>query len=425
MNTFFLPKLRALKAAFSIALLLCAGFFSQAQAADGTWVAGWTASPQPVWTDDFVLPLGLPASLRNQTVRQVVRAGVGGSRVRIVLSNEYGTQALQIGAAHIAAAGVAAGSISGPSRALTFGGQTTVTVPAGAPIVSDPVDMDVAPLGRLAVSLYLAQTTPLSTIHWDGLQPAQIAAGNVAGAAAIKADSVVNSRIFLSAVLVQAAPGTRSVVAFGDSITDGAASTPGSDQRWPDFLARRLAGRNVAVLNAGISGGRVLKNHMGPNALARFDRDVLGQPGVAGVVLLMGINDISWPGSTFEPNEAATQAEALIAGYRQLITRARSRGVRIVGATLTPFEGALTMPGSPIANYYSPAKDALRQRINEWIRRSGEFDAVLDFDAVVRDPLNPLKILPAYDSGDHLHLGDAGNQAVADSVDLKLLLGER
>lgn len=422
MNT--LLKLRALKSVLSIALL-CAALAPPAQAADGNWVPGWTASPQPVWADGFVLPLGLPASLRDQTVRQIVRAGVGGSRVRIVLSNEYGTQPLHIGAAHIAAAGDAAGSIRGPSLALTFGGQSTTTVPAGAPIVSDPVAMDVAALQRLAVSLYFPQTTPLTTIHWDGLQPAQVAAGNVAGAATVKADSVVNSRLFLSAVLVEAAPGTRSVVAFGDSITDGAASTPGTDSRWPDFLARRLAGHNVAVLNAGISGGRVLKNHMGPNALARFERDVLGQPGVAGVVLLMGINDISWPGSTFEPGEPATQADALIAGYRQLITRARSRGVRIAGATLTPFEGALTMPGSPIANYHSPAKDALRQRINHWIRHSGEFDAVLDFDAVVRDPRNPLRILPSYDSGDHLHLGDAGNKAVADSVDLKLLLGER
>jgi lysophospholipase L1-like esterase len=420
-----LLKLRALKSVFSIALL-CTAFLPQAQAADtGPWVPGWTASPQPIWASDFVLPLGVPAKLQDQTVRQVVRAGIGGSRVRIVLSNEYSTQPLQIGAAHIAVAGDAPGSTSGPGKPLTFGGRTTATVPAGAPIVSDPVAIDVAPLQRLAVSLYLPQTTPVTTIHWDGLQPAQIAAGNVTDATNIKADSVVNSRLFLSAVLVEAAPGARSVVAFGDSITDGAASTPGTDRRWPDFLAHRLAAQNVAVLNAGISGGRVLKNHMGPNALARFDRDVLGQPGVASVVLLMGINDISWPGSTFEPNEPATQAEALIAGYRQLIIRARSRGVRIVGATLTPFEGALTMPGSPIANYYSPAKDALRQRINAWIRHSGEFDAVLDFDAVVRDPQNPLRILPAYDSGDHLHLGDAGNKAVADSVDLKLLLGDR
>ncbi|MEO8390439.1 SGNH/GDSL hydrolase family protein [Polaromonas sp.] len=424
MKTFF-SRLHVLQAILSFAVL-CAGLIPHAQAADaGAWTPSWTASPQPVWGGDFVLPLGLPATLRDQTVRQVVRASVGGPRVRIVLSNEYGTQALQIGAAHIAPAGAAAGSIGGPGQAVTFGGQPTVTVPAGAPVISDPIQIAVAPLDRLAISLYLPQTAPLTTIHWEGLQPAQIAAGNVASASTIKADSIVNSRLFLSAVLVEAAPGTRSVVAFGDSITDGAASTPGTDQRWPDFLARRLAGRNVAVINAGISGGRVLKNHMGMNALARFDRDVLSQPGISSVVLLMGINDISWPGSTFEPNEPATQADALIAGYRQLIARARSRGVRIVGATLTPFEGALTMPGSPIANYYSPAKDAVRQRINHWIRSSGEFDAVADFDAVVRDPQNPLRILPAYDSGDHLHLGDAGNQAVAESINLKLLLGER
>ena len=417
MNTFFFLKLRVLQALLSFALLF-GGALPQVQAADaGVWAPSWTASPQPVWSSDFVLPLGLPAALHDQTVRQTIRARLGGPRVRIVLSNEYGTQALQVGAARIAPAG-------GAGKALTFGGQQALTVPASAVVMSDPVDMPVAPLSQLSVSLYFPQTTSLTTIHWDGLQPAQIAAGNVVGANAIKTDSTVNSRLFLSAVLVDAAPGTRTVVTFGDSITDGAASTPDTDQRWPDFLARRLAGQNVAVINAGISGGRVLKNHMGANALARFDRDVLGQPGITSVVLLMGINDISWPGSTFEPQEPATQAEALIAGYRQLIARAHARGVRIVGATLTPFEGALTMQGSPIAKYYSPAKDAVRQRINAWIRSSGEFDAVLDFDAVVRDPQKPLRMLPAYDSGDHLHLGDAGNKAVAESIDLKRLLGE-
>jgi lysophospholipase L1-like esterase len=418
MNTFFFPKLRALHAVLSFALLFVSAC-PQAQATEGgVWTPSWTASPQPIWSEDFVLPLGLPATLHDQTVRQTVRASVGGSRVRIVLSNEYGSQALQIGAAQIAPVGKT-------GKPLTFGSQRSVTVPASSVVMSDPVEMPVAPLSRLSVSLHFPQTTPLTTIHWDGLQPAQIAPGNAVTANTLKADSVVNSRLFLSAVLVDAARGAQTVVAFGDSITDGAASTPGTDRRWPDFLARRLAGQNVAVINAGISGGRVLKNHMGINALARFDRDVLSQPGVASVILLMGINDISWPGSTFEPHEPATQAGALIAGYRQLIARAHNRGVRIVGATLTPFEGALTAPGSPIANYYSPAKDAVRQRINNWIRSSGEFDAVLDTDAVVRDPQNPLKILPAYDSGDHLHLGDAGNKAVADAVDLKLLLGER
>ena len=202
MNT--LLKLRVLRSALSIALL-CAAFLPQAQAADSSWIPGWTASPQPVWADGFVLPLGLPASLREQTVRQVVRASVGGSRVRIVLSNEYGTQPLRIGAAHIALAGDAVGSTRGPSPALTFGGQAAATVPAGAILESDPIDFAVAPLQRLAVSLYCPQTTPLSTIHWDGLQPAQIATGNVASAATVTADSAVNSRLFLSTVLVEAA----------------------------------------------------------------------------------------------------------------------------------------------------------------------------------------------------------------------------
>ncbi|MEO6016060.1 MAG: SGNH/GDSL hydrolase family protein [Polaromonas sp.] len=425
MKTLLSTRLRSVNVVLSMALLVAA-FFPQAQAADtGAWVPGWTASPQPVWGSDFVLPLGLPATLHDQTVRQVVLASAGGARVRIMLSNEYGSQPLHIGAAHVALAGALPGSTGGPSQQLTFGGQPTVTVPAGAPILSDPVSMSVAPMSRLAVSLYFPEVTPLTTIHWEGLQPAQVMRGSVAGAVAVKADSTINSRLFLSAVLMEAAPHTRTVVAFGDSITDGAASTPGTDQRWPDFLARRLAGGNVAVVNAGISGGRVLKNHMGANALARFDRDVLGQPGIASVLLLMGINDISWPGSTFEPTAPATHYAALLAGYRQLIARAHGRKVRMVGITLTPFQNALTMQGSPISNYYSPEKEALRQRINDWIRHSGEFDAVLDFDAVVRDPQNPLRILPAYDSGDHLHLGDAGNRAVAHSIDPQLLLAKR
>lgn len=409
----------------TVLVLLGAVLLHHAQASDTShWVPTWNASPQPIWADDFVLPLNIPASLADQTVRQVVRTSLGGPRVRVVLSNEYGTQPLRIGAAHIAPAGMAAGSISGKGQALTFGGKPAVTVPPGAPVISDPVEMAALPLSRLAISLYFPQVTPLTTIHWDGLQLAQVASGNAVAAPLLKAGSTLSSRLFLSSVLVEATANARVVVAFGDSITDGAASTPGADHRWPDFLARRLAGSNVAMLNAGISGGRVLKNHMGMNAPARFERDVLSQPGIASVVLLMGINDISWPGSTFEPSHPATQADNLIAGYRQLIARAHSRKLRIVGATLTPFQGALTMKDSPIADYYSPAKDALRQRINDWIRHSGEFDAVLDFDAVVRDPQHPLRIRPAYDSGDHLHLGDAGNQAVADSVDLKLLLGQ-
>lgn len=228
--------------------------------------------------------------------------------------------------------------------------------------------------------------------------------------------------MFLSAIQVEAAPHVRTVVALGDSITDGNMATVDANRRWPDVLAERLAGRGVAVLNAGISGGRVLRDRMGVNALARFERDVLAQPGVAAVIVLMGINDIAWHGTPLAPDEAPTGAEALIAGYRQLIARARARGVRIVGATLTPFERALA--DTPMRGYYSADKERVRQQVNAWIRDGCEFDAVVDFDTVLRDPHYPTRMRPAYDSGDHLHPGDAGYRAMAESIDLRALLGE-
>jgi lysophospholipase L1-like esterase len=209
------------------------------------------------------------------------------------------------------------------------------------------------------------------------------------------------------------------VVVLGDSTTDGNGATIDANTRWPDFLAARLAPKNVAVLNAGISGARLLGDRMGVNALARFDRDVLSQPRVKSVVVLLGINDISWPGTAFDPQGIRPSADALIAGYRQLIARAHSRGVRVVGATLTPFEGALA--GTPLDNYYHADKDRLRQQINAWIRGSGEFDTVIDFDALARDPAHPARLKPEFDSGDHLHPGDRGNQAMADAVDLDVL----
>ncbi|MEG2963275.1 MAG: SGNH/GDSL hydrolase family protein, partial [Janthinobacterium sp.] len=197
----------------------------------------------------------------------------------------------------------------------------------------------------------------------------------------------------------------------------------GMDARWPDFLAERLAPQGVAVINAGISGARLLSDGMGENALARFERDVLAQPGVRTVVVLLGINDISWPGTAFAPREQRPTLAELKAGYAQLLAQARRRGVRVIGATVTPFEGAL--PGTPLSDYYQPEKELLRQQLNAWIRGSGQFDAVLDFDALARDPAHPLRLLPAYDSGDHLHPGDAGNRALAEGIDLPLLLNDQ
>lgn len=388
--------------------------------APGAWIPTWTASPQPTWGADFAFPTTIPATLRAQTLRQVARASVGGQRVRIVLSNEYGTQPLAIGAAHVALAGAGAAIVAGSDRVLTFGGQAAAVAPPGAPLVSDPIELAIAPLASIAVSIYLPNEMQATTFHWDGRQTAYLAHGNQVAATRFEADATTSARIFLSAILVEAEVSAGSVVVFGDSITDGNGATIDANARWPDFLAARLAPRQVAVLNAGISGARLLGDRMGVNALARFERDVLGQAQLRTVIVMLGINDISWPGTAFDPDGARPSADALIAAYRQLVARAHARGVSIVGATLTPFEGALA--GTPLADYHDPAKDALRATINAWIRTSGAFDAVIDFDALLRDTLHPARLQARFDSGDHLHPGDRGNQAMAGAIDLDTLL---
>jgi lysophospholipase L1-like esterase len=387
------------------------------------WIGTWAASPQPIWGADFALPLNIPSHLWNQTVRQIAHVSIGGSRVRVVLSNEYGTRPLTIGAAHIAAATGGSTIAAGSDRPLTFGGRVAITIPPGAPAVSDPVDLSVTPLSDLAISLFLPDITPQTTFHWDGVQTAYIGAGNQTGENEIKGADKTKARVLLSEIQVNAPADARAIVTFGDSITDGNSSTPDANHRWPDFLAERLqqAGQtHVAVLNEGISGARVLHDRMGVNALARFDRDVLAQPGADAVVLMMGINDIGWPGLIgVSKDEGVPSADDVIAGYRQLIARAHARGIRIIGATLTPFEDALH--GTPFNNYYDEDKEKKRQAVNAWIRSGGAFDGVIDFDAATRDPSNPKHILAKYDSGDHLHPQDVGYKAMADSIDLNLL----
>jgi lysophospholipase L1-like esterase len=421
---------RFFSATFSAAVALTAvlsGPAAAAMADAGDWIVTWSAPPQPIWDAAFPVPLNIPRFLWNQTIRQVAANSVGGDRVRVVLSNEYGSRPLVIGAAHIALSASGAGIVVGSDRPLRFGGRTSITIPAGAPAISDPVELSVAPLSSLAVSLFLPEPTPLTTMHWDGVQTAYISSpGNFAGDADIKTDSTMKARVFVTGIMVDATPGARAVVAFGDSITDGNASTPDANHRWPDYLARRLAkagGAVVAVLNEGISGAKVLSDRMGVNALARFDRDVLSQPHADTVVIMMGINDIGWPGSALAPQDPPPSADDVIDGYRQLVARAHAHKMRIIGATLTPFEDAFK--GAPFEGYYSPAKEQKRQVINAWIRNSGEFDGVIDFDAVARDPSHPARILPSFDSGDHLHPQDSGYQAMADSIDLGMLLGNR
>lgn len=415
-----LPHQALAAAALALTLLAPAHAADEAAAPPAHWVATWTASPQATWGADFVLPNNAPDRLRDQTVRQVARISVGGARVRIALSNAYGREPVTIGAARIARSLGADRIDAGSDRALTFGGRASVVLLPGAPALSDPVELSAPALAELAVSLYLPHDTALRSFHWEGSQDAFLARGDRSAQPALDGAGKMSSRPYVSGVYVESARPTRTVVAFGDSITDGAASTPNRNHRWPDFLAQRLAPHDIAVLNAGISGAQVLNDGMGVSALARFERDVLAQRPDS-VVLLMGINDIGWPGSSFEPAREAMSAQRLIDGYRQLIARARQAGVHIVGATLTPFEDAL--PDAPVKHYFHPDKEKVRQQVNAWIRTGGEFDAVADFDALLRDPEHPARMQAAFDSGDRLHPGDAGYRAMADSLDEAVLFG--
>lgn len=395
-----------------------------AVAATPAWVATWGASPQPVWGPDFLFPTNIPAKLNNQTVRQVARVSLGGQRLRIVLSNAYGSQPIIVGSATVARPLRGGAVVADSLRTVTFGDHDAATILPGASLISDPVALPIAALAQVAVSLYLPDATPMSTFHWDGRQTGWIVPGDQAATAALKmTDESAHSttaRPLLVGIQVEAEQTARTVVVIGDSITDGATASLDQDSRWPDFLAARLAPHGVAVVNAGISGARLLSDGMGVSALARLDRDVLAQPGVQSVIVALGINDIAWPGTAFAPDSTRPTLDAMTAGYRQLAEQARAQGLRVIGATLTPFEGAL--PGTPLDNYYHPDKDALRRQVNDWIRHSGAFDAVIDFDKTLRDPGHPSRMAHRFDSGDHLHPGDAGNRAMAETVDLNALL---
>lgn len=394
-------------------LLALSGVASAASAPH--WVASWQASPQPVWGADFLFPTLVPATLHDQTFRQTARTSLGGPRLRVRLSNAYGTQPLRIGAASVAAR---AGATPQP---LSFDGQPGVLIGPGQERLSDPLSLATDDRQALQVSIFVPGPTPVQTFHWEGRQTSWTAPGDQSRAQALSAASSTTARLFLAGIEVEAAARARSVVVIGDSITDGATASLDQDQRWTDHLAARLAPRGIAVVNAGISGGRLLRDGMGESVLARLQRDALDQPGVASVIVLIGINDISWPGTAFARNQARPALAELQAGYRALAEQARGRGIRIVGATLTPFAGAL--PDTPLDDYYHPDKDVLRRQLNAWLRTDSPFDAVIDLDAALRDPADPSQMAAAYDSGDHLHPGDAGNRAMAEAVDLEVLMG--
>jgi lysophospholipase L1-like esterase len=380
------------------------------------WVATWESSPGG--------PAANLSSYKNQTLREIVHTTVGGNSVRVRLSNVYGTQPLAIGAAHVAIRRSASSLAPGSDRPLTFGGRPTVSIPAGALVVSDPVKLDTLPQSDLGISIFLPSETPAETVHRAAFQTSYIAPGDLTASADFPSTAqTMTSWPFLVGVDVGRATKTEAIVTFGDSITDGTGSTRDANHRWPDYLQERLNTRRrdaIAVLNAGIGGNRVLHNgagpltYSGPSLLTRFNHDVLAQPGVKYVILLEGINDIGVPGTNVAPASDEVTTAEIFAGLKQVAERAHEQGLRVFIGTLTPFEG------SRIVGYYSPERETRRQEVNKWIRAGEGFDAVIDFDKAIADPEHPARILPRFDSGDHLHLSDAGYQAMAAAIDLSL-----
>jgi lysophospholipase L1-like esterase len=406
--------------------LICSLMFAPpiATAQREGWIATWAASPEPAELG----PNQAILNLQDQTVRERVRISIGGSQIRIRLSNEYGSSPLFVGSVTVAVPKDPASVKSGSIQAVTFGGRNSIAIPAGAPAISDPVALTVAYGAEISISLYLPKRVTTPTWHALALKRAVVSSqGDHTYDEKIQGVTEASKSMFVSAVLVPAQPSQRLVVAFGDSIVDGDGSTFDSDRNWPSDLIRRLGktpnGSKLAVVNEGIAGNRLLGDgplaSLGVSALARFDRDALSMPGVTHIVLLEGINDLGFPGaklgelSLADPADVRS-AEDLTGAYRQLIARAHARGIKLIGSTITPCEG-VDIPG-----YYSDAKEATRQAVNKWIRTSSAFDGVIDFDAVLRDPDHPSRLLPRFASEDHLHPNDAGYQAMADAIDLAL-----
>lgn len=382
-----------------------------------TWIATWGAAQQ-IPEPSNALPSD---DLRDATVRQIFHLSAGGSALRVHISNAFGTEALHFSSVHIArplAADSSAIDLT-TDHALTFTGAPGVTVPAGAEFVSDPIAFPVAPLSNLAVTFYLADPPARETSHPGSRATSYFVHGNLASAATLPNAGKVDHWFQISEIDVEAAPQAAAVVALGDSITDGHASTTNGNDRWTDMLANRLqqspATRNVGVVNEGIGGNHLLTDGLGPNVLARFDRDVLAPAGVRWVIVFEGVNDLGGLTRLGEvpASQHATLVHRITAAYQQIIDRAHTHGIKVIGATITPYADS---------DYYHPdvLNEADRQVVNAWIRAAGHFDAVIDFDAVLRDPKHPDHMVPAYDSGDHLHPSPAGYRAMGNAVPLSL-----
>ena len=407
------PRSTAPFAAFLLLLLAFAG----TARAQTHWVGSWAASPQLPDPADALSAEGA----QGVTLRQVVHLSIGGAELRVHLSNRFGTAPLHFAAVHVAqpAPETPGGVIPATDKALAFSGSPDVTVPAGADYISDSLAFRVAPLSDLVITLCLDSLPAQQTAHTGSRATSYFVQGNMVSAADLPDAKKIEHWYFIAGVDVAAPTRSAAIVTLGDSITDGHGSTTNGNDRWPDVLAKRLQAspqtRGLAVLNQGIGGNRLLLDRAGPNALARFDHDVLAQAGVRYLIVLEGINDLGMLTRDSDVPQAEHDAmvHALEAAYEQIVMRAHAQGIEVIGATVMPFAGsAYYHPG--------PATEADRQALNQWTRAAGHFDAVIDFDKVTRDPAHPDRLLPAFDSGDHLHPGPAGYAAMGDAIPLSL-----
>ena len=390
------------------------GLLTLTTQAEVRWIGTWAAASAPYPMQE-PKPTDIGIGQTDLTLRQVVHISQGGETTRIALTNEFGTTPLTISAAHLAFLSANDAILPATDHALTFSGQASVTIPPGAFISSDPLKVKLPIFSDIVISLHIpAQPIPVLTMHSFADQTNYVATGDQTSAANLTDPTKVTSWYLLKDVEVNGGRKSAAVVTLGDSITDGAASTIDTNRRWPDVLATRLATwkktKHLSVLNEGIGGNRVLHNGWGPRALDRFDRDALNQPRVKYIVILEGINDIGRATKPQQPDDAIT-AQQLIDAFQQLVTRAHARNIKVIGATITPFEGA---------GYYGAEGETIRQTVNQWIRTSKTFDGVIDFDKAAQDPATPSRFLPKHDSGDHLHPSDQGHAAMGAAIDLKL-----